>query len=140
MSKYSRHKYTWERPFTSVRHDWSFVTADGGLNFHVSLTPGYGDTAGLEFHHTEAARYAPNDAPDHIDCPLTGGRCWHDGTSLYADEYVWPVVQERLRAGDHESIFAILEHEWEIHRAHYTEHAPVDDGALAPHTDPSTTG
>lgn len=63
---------------------------------------------GLELHSIYPKG---DDAPDHIDCPLTGGRCWHDGTSLYASETLWPHIQPYLRDGDHETIFKILERE-----------------------------
>ncbi len=104
--KYKHHKYTWTRPFTSVRHCWELVGPNGAMHFHVSVMddPKYDPSAGLEFHHI-----AGTGAPDHVNCPLTGGRCWHDGTSLYASEHVWPMVSHHLERGDHGKIFEILE-------------------------------
>ena len=49
------------------------------------------------------------------DCPLTGGQCWHDGTSMYARETVWPRAEIYLRNGDHDGIFRMLEREYELH-------------------------
>lgn len=115
MTRYRHHKYTWTKPFGSVRHNWEVVGPLGAVHFHVGITENYPPSAGLEFHHTEAFRaksdYRTDDAPDHIDCPLTGGRCWHDGTSLYASEHLWPRIEDYLRAGDHERIFRVLERE-----------------------------
>lgn len=126
--KYRHHKYTWSNPFTSVRHNWEFVGPVGAVNFHVSLTPGYPDSAGLEFHHTAACNYRPNTAPDHVNCPLTGGQCWHDGTSLYASETVWPAVQAMLRSGNHEAIFRYLE---SIASEHFERYGQKPDDAEA---------
>ena len=102
--KYKPHKYTWQRPFTSTQHRWEFVGPRGGVSLNVSLTDGYDPSAGLDFHHTSG-----DGAPDHIDCRVTGGQCWHDGTSLYAAETVWPHIKGMCEAGDHGRIFSYLE-------------------------------
>jgi hypothetical protein len=108
MRKFAHHKYTWSNPFGSPRHHWELVGPNGAIHFHVSLTKGYDPSCGLEFHHLSG-----DGAPHHLNCPLTGGRCWHDGTSLYASETVWPVVSAYLQTGDHEQIFRYLEGEYE---------------------------
>lgn len=112
--KFNHHKYTWQQPFTSVRHNWSLVGPKGAVNFHVSIMDDekYPPTAGLEFHHLDDHPYAQGKAPHHLDCPLTGGRCWHDGTSLYATEHLWPLIEGYLRCGEHKQIFDILEREY----------------------------
>jgi hypothetical protein len=106
MADFRHHKYTWSKPLGSVHHRWELVCAQGAIHFSASLTQGYGTTAGLEFHHLTG-----EGAPDHVNCPLTGGRCWHDGTSLYAMESLWPQIEPMLQHGDHGGIFSILE--WE---------------------------
>lgn len=108
--KFKHHKYTWRKPFSSPYHSWELVGPNGAIHFHVSMTPGYEPSCGLEYHHLSG-----DGAPNHIDCPLTGGRCWHDGTSLYAGEYVWPQVEASLKIGDHETIFRTLEYEYNRH-------------------------
>lgn len=115
--KYRHHKYTWQNPFTAVSHRWEFVGPLGAVHFHVSVMKDseFGPTAGLEFHHTGACNYRPGTAPDHIDCPLTGGPCWHDGTSLYAIETLWPIISAYLRSGEHRAIFDLLEREADQH-------------------------
>src|SRR5438046_10337499 len=102
--KYRNHTYTWSKPYGNPRHRWSLILKEGAIDFHISLVPGYETTAGLEFHHIEGSG-----APNHIDCPLTGGRCWHDGTSLYAIETLWPIIEPKLERNDHKGIFKALE-------------------------------
>lgn len=108
--RYSHRKYTWTNRFGTIRHNWEFLGVRGGLNFHVSITPDYPPSCGLEFHHL-APINGEDSAPDHLQCPLTGGRCWHDGTSLYAREHLWPIIEGLLKAGNHQTIFAVLERE-----------------------------
>lgn len=111
MAKYRHHQYTWAKPFGSVRHSWSLVGPLGAVDFNASLTEGYPASCGLEFHHTADCGYRTDEAPDHINCPKTGGRCWHDGTSLYASDHLWPMIEAYLRIGDHDAVFRILENE-----------------------------
>ena len=110
MAEFNHEKYTWSKPFGNARHNWELVCKDGGLNFHVTMGGGFGISAGLEFHHLTG-----DGAPHRVDCPLTGGRCWHDGTSLYASETLWPHIEPYLKTGDHEKIFKILEREARMH-------------------------
>lgn len=120
MSMFNHHKYTWSNPFGSVRHNWEFVGPEGAINFHVGIhDPKYGGpSCGLEFHHMAHAKNRPAGAPGHTNCPLTGGVCWHDGTSLYASEHVWPYVEPMLRGGEHDAIFRYLEGEYRRHFGH----------------------
>ena len=111
MTRYRHHKYQWSKPFGNPHHRWELVGPLGAVHFHVSVNEEYGDSCGLEFHHTEACGWHTDEAPHHVNCPLTGGRCWHDGTSLYASEHLWPRVKDLLALGNHEAIFRILEQE-----------------------------
>lgn len=108
--KFAHHKYTYSKPFGSERHNWELVGPNGAVSFHTTIVDRekYAPKAGLEFHHRSG-----NDAPSQLNCPLTGGLCWHDGTSLYATESLWPQVESHLSNGDHESVFRILEWEYE---------------------------
>lgn len=112
MTRFRSHEYKWNKPFGSVRHSWSVLGPNGGVHFHVSLTDGYGASAGLEFHHTRSCGSHPGEAPHHKECWLTGEPCWHDGTSLYASDTLWPMIEPMLRGGEHEAIFGILEGEY----------------------------
>lgn len=113
--KFRHHLYKWSKPFGSINHNWELVGPEGGIHFHVSMYRESDPSAGLEFHHSARARYRCDEAPDHRECPLLGEPCWHDGTSLYASETIWPMVQPMLRSGDHEAIFRLLEHEYARH-------------------------
>jgi hypothetical protein len=109
MPKFNHEEYKWSKPFGSPRHNWQLVGPKGGLHLHVSLTPGYDPSCGLEFHHSSRAGYGQDRAPDHLKCQVIGEPCWHDGTSLYASERVWPIVEGMLKSHDHEAIFRYLE-------------------------------
>lgn len=116
MKKYKHHKYTYAKPFDFEKHNWELVGPYGGVSFHASFSDDAQEaSAGLEFHHTEACGYRPETAPDHINCYLTGGACWHDGTSLYASETLWPKILPLLRSGGHQNVFSILEYEADKH-------------------------
>jgi hypothetical protein len=121
--KFRHHKYTWTHPFGGARHHWELVGPSGAIHFHVNIMDDqqYQPTAGLEFHHPAGHPTYAGQAPHHLKCWLTGGACWHDGTSLYAREHVWPMVEGYLRAGDHQAIFRILERE-------YCQHFDRTDG------------
>jgi hypothetical protein len=103
MRYFNGHKYTYTKTFGTPRHSWEFRSAFGGIHFHVNEYK-QNEAIGLEYHSVTG-----KGAPDHIDCPITGGRCWHDGTSLYAEERLWQTVKEYLRSGDHDAVFSLLE-------------------------------
>lgn len=116
MARFRRHKYTYSNPFGSPRHMWEVLGPKGGIHFTAFFyKDGEEPSCGLEFHHTRAAGYRCDEAPDHIECFLTGEPCWHDGTSLYARETIWPMVETMLRSGDHEAVFRALEYEYDQH-------------------------
>ena len=114
MTKFKHHKYVYTFPFGSHSHRWEVIGPDGAMHFHVSVRteePHPFESAGLETH-SRTPLYEPS-APDHIDCPLTGGPCWHDGTSLYATETLWPRIKVYLAGGAHSKVFRILEREYD---------------------------
>ena len=116
MSRFAGHKYTMTiTPWGSENHMWELRGPNGGVHFHVNVQHDakYPPTAGLEIHRCAPADYQTGSAPHHINCPVTGGRCWHDGTSLYATETLWPMFADDLKCGDHKSIFLGLEHEYD---------------------------
>lgn len=127
--RFRNHKYKWAKPFDQIRHQWSFVGPRGGISFHVSRWEGDdkgkhdqfgGPTAGLEFHRS----FDPSDgreAPSHSPCWLLKTPCWHDGTSLYATENLWPMIEHMMP--DHSRIFRLLEREYESHFSRYYCHA-----------------
>ena len=110
--EFTNHKYTYTKPFGSPRHNWEVVGPNGAIHFHASLTEGYSPNCGLEIHYCYPPEYMKDRAPSHVDCKLTGGRCWHDGTSLYASETLWPIFSAYLKYGEHDLIFKALEGEY----------------------------
>ena len=116
MSRFAGHKYTFTpSEWNSDQHAWEFRGPEGGIHFRatISKTSEHPPVCGLEIHRCAPAPYQQGQAPHHIDCPVTGGRCWHDGTSLYASETLWPMFEGWLRLGDHASIFRSLEMEYD---------------------------
>jgi hypothetical protein len=117
-NKFRHHEYTWSKPWGSPHHKWVVVGPEGGLHFHVSLTPKYDPSCGLEFHHNRAAWMrivGRSEAPHHLQCQVIGEPCWHDGTSMYAREHLWPICEPMLKEGAHDMIFRVLESEYESH-------------------------
>lgn len=109
--KFRHQKYTWSRPFLTIQHRWEMVGPNGAIHFTASVYEKEDNaTCGLEFHH-----HSGEGAPHHLNCPLTGGRCWHDGTSLHATENLWPLIKGYLSDGSHDIVFSLLEREYESH-------------------------
>lgn len=113
MADYRHHKYEWTKPYGTARHQWSLVGPKGGIHFHISFYEGDENrpSAGLEVHWFSPPLYMRDRAPSHLDCHLLKAPCWHDGTSLYAVEHVWPAIRGYWRTGEHEKIFEVLERE-----------------------------
>lgn len=104
--RYGHHKYTWSKPFGSVRHHWELIGPQGGLHFHASEYDGRW-SCGLEFH---SYRNPGDEPPSQVHCWLLKAPCWHDGTSLYADT-LWQRIESDARESNHEAIFRCLERE-----------------------------
>lgn len=112
MNRYAHHKYTWTKPYSgSVRHSWELIGSKGGVQFHVTVSKEYGDCAGLEFHYLTPPDYMRDTAPSQVHCWLLKTHCWHDGTSLYASENLWPIIKVYLQNHNHDAIFLLLESE-----------------------------
>ena len=108
----------------------------GGVEFvfvchNKALLPGYEwdnhiDTYGVEYHwkrHNRPEYYQDTDKPHHTDCTVTGGECWHDGTSLWAKEHWLPML---LQVGT-EPVWSEMEYEYG---------AKIFDRAIAAETKP----
>jgi hypothetical protein len=69
---------------------WCVVGPDGAVDFwFFHSTPTLG---GIEEHRRIPPSYR-KDGPDHEQCHLLTGPCWHDGSSLYASEVLIPLYQ-----------------------------------------------
>lgn len=78
---------------------WIVVGKHGAIDFHCShahleISRKYGVTGGVEYHHRAPASYMGADyscTDDH--CWVLGGKCWFDGTSLWASEHWIPMLR-----------------------------------------------
>ena len=93
---------------------WLLHTKRGAIEFHITVYSGKlakdplftrdGTTYegepcypfGFEVHSRTPPSYDDDAEPDHDDCTVLGGRCWHDGSSLAASEFftVWDQSDE----------------------------------------------
>ena len=92
------------------RHVWSVVDERGGL--HLWIQRAYYDHSyfgGFEGHYREPPEYRADTPPDNERCWLLDTPCWHDGSSLWAEEYWIPLWQET--DGNHDGIFVRMVHE-----------------------------
>ena len=89
--------------FSCGRKEWAVTGEFGSLSFWFTPYPenyeysflgkGYG---GVEAHYNEKSK--PDyfkDEPCRENCEFNGGKCWHDGTSLWASEYWIPYIMPR---------------------------------------------
>lgn len=85
--------------FDSFCHRWVIHGPLGAIDFHFDgneeRIAKYGPTAGLECHWRTPPAYMADRAPSHRDCITLRAPCWHDGTSLYATENLFPLVDLR---------------------------------------------
>lgn len=85
------------------------------VDFHVTHITGHDPIAGLEMHYRQRPSYLDDQAAHFDKCWLTDAPCWCDGTSLYATEYLlpllaeggiedfWPVLEAELRRRDRDA-------------------------------------
>lgn len=87
----STEKFRYEYRYTTrieICHTYILEGEKGGAHFWArtrSDAEGPRHYGGLEFHSRIG-----DGAPDHHACWVTGSACWHDGTSLYAEENLIP--------------------------------------------------
>jgi len=119
------------------RHSYVVEGANGAMEFTVSqLMLSSSDknkrewSAGLEAHYAYPQEGKP---PDHAFCQAISFRpCWHDGTSLYAQERLLP---QWIECGeDPVYVFQMLEREYQA------RFDSVGIGAIAPVTPVSVVG
>lgn len=54
---------------------------------------------GFEIHSRRPMYDDDDSLPSHTDCWFVGGPCWHDGTTLWAREFVMPLLLSQGTAG-----------------------------------------
>lgn len=101
-----RYEMTQPRCFNHWNHRWIIV--GNNIAAHLDIRPyqikdgPIEYSAGLEIHYGQPPDYMADEAPHHEECWLLHGPCWHDGTSLYAQEEFVPIF---LNGCDHDLIF-----------------------------------
>lgn len=103
--KYTR-KYTRKFWIDQWDHSWEITGWRGGIHVHIRPYKSSGGliehSAGLEVHYAFPPESMKDRAPDHQRCWLIERPCWHDGTSLFAQEQLVPL----FLADAHDSIFS----------------------------------
>jgi hypothetical protein len=90
---------------------WCVVGPAGAVDFHCTNEPvkGWSErVGGLEEHRRAPAYYQNAESPSHEHCSLLNGKCWHDGSSLYASEFIIPFYEQ---SGE-EALWPLLEGEY----------------------------
>ena len=94
-----KYEYSALWSFDSFRHSWTIEGPHGAVDFHFDgdeeRIAKYGPTAGLECHWRQPPAHMADRAPSHRWCHILEAPCWHDGTSLYAKETLYPLVDLR---------------------------------------------
>jgi len=95
MGKY-RTRYVYSRRFGNANHSYELIGEKGGIHLHINdmgeefavKHVGQRYSAGIEIHSRTGSG-----APSHDECWLLKCPCWHDGSSLYAQEYWVPLFE-----------------------------------------------
>jgi len=104
-----RCKYTYTNRFGRPDHSYEVVGAKGGLHLHITdyrgqASAGIEFSAGLELHsRTPLWEDVP---PSFDECWLLKCPCWHDGTTMCAEEYFLPLWKSL--GNNHEAMFTHL--------------------------------
>lgn len=107
------HRYKYEYRYLprhgSATHSYEIVGRFGALQLHIKE---YENNlhAGLEIHYIQPLSHM-RDVPSNMDCWLTKTPCWHNGTSLYAEEYFLPHFTRQ----NHQEMFDLLTQEADRH-------------------------
>jgi len=95
------------------------VGVKGGVHFwceecsaHWQKSYGERYCGGVEVHWRNKPEWASRDKPDNDNCWLLEGPCWHDGSSLYADEVAIPKWERCKELDDMEAFWLFLEREY----------------------------
>jgi hypothetical protein len=103
-----KYEYNPSAPF-GAQHIWSVLAAQAGLHLWIRETPESKDQpvyGGLEIHWRQPPDYMADDAPSQDHCWLLKAPCWHDGSSLQAEQK-W-IPKWRANPHDHSGMFSAL--------------------------------
>ena len=102
-----RYKMATDFRFGNWTYSFELIGARGGVHFHVSGPHNYDGgehwSAGIEVHHRVPIN-SEDTPPSHDKCWLLKAPCWHDGSSLWAQEEFLPVFMR----GDYALLFMML--------------------------------
>lgn len=104
-----RCRYIYEVRHGSPIHVWTLIGRDGGIHLHIHEHEIDGEIVhegGIEIHYRVPPKYMSQDAPSEDCCWLIRCPCWHDGSSLQAQEKWIPIWHENKH--DHDSMFRAL--------------------------------
>lgn len=94
---------------------WAVVGPLGGVHAWHMVSDIH--CSGVEYHDKKPSEWhSRSNIPPH-NCWLIGCECWHDGTSLYAEEMYTPMFE----AQNDEPIYRQLERDY---MRHFTEPSP----------------
>ena len=94
------------------RHEFAVAHNGTGLHFWCERMPdvtGFTERewfGGIEVHWSNCPPWATDRGPDHEHCWVLDGPCWHDGSSLQAEE-IW-IPRWLYDPSDHEGILNLL--------------------------------
>lgn len=98
---------------------WIVVGKHGAIDFHCAHANSdssrrYGRMGGVEYHHRRPASYMRADygcVDDH--CWVLSGKCYYDGTSLWASEHWIPLLESCGEAAIWRELeITYRKHEW----------------------------
>lgn len=109
-----KHKITRKHEYTETSYDkswiWFVENAHGGCHLHIRQhsagETGLRHYGGIEYHSRTPFGHGPDDAPDHRECYFLKCPCWHDGSSIAAEDAVSVFDPER---NQHEEMFGYAE-------------------------------
>lgn len=91
-------------------HQYIAIGAAGAVQLVIREYDDGECSAGLEIHYREAPDYMRGKAPSQERCWLLESPCWHDGSSLWAEDYWLPIW--RHHKSNHREVLLRLSHEY----------------------------
>ena len=102
-----RYQYRMDDYYGQWRYTYCLVGRWGAVHLHISEHGDQGAvqrSAGLETHYRQPPRHMDDRPPSQDECWLLRAPCWHDGTTLYAEESLLPMFD----GVHHEAMFRRL--------------------------------
>lgn len=111
---------------------YEIVGEHGAVHLHLRKYKEHEWSGGVEIYYATRPEYMEPQPPHYMQCPLLKRPCWHDGSSLAADDYVYA-----HNCGDTEGIFlrlvAVADDRFGGGSEHKTAIEKLAEAANAPH-------